>query len=73
MPRPPVQPWVPLPGHKNLDGRARHTPTLVRQKTYVLGGRNGNQLFNDLWVFDTECFQLDLLTETCTFGSQGLP
>ncbi|KAL2635492.1 hypothetical protein R1flu_006971 [Riccia fluitans] len=77
MPRPPIQPWVPLPGHKSLEGRAGHTATLVGQKFYVLGGRNGNEFFNDLWVFDIEssswtCLQKHVPLEARAYHSATL-
>ncbi|MCO5583746.1 hypothetical protein L7F22_037660 [Adiantum nelumboides] len=48
-------------GHRSLKGRAGHTATLVGKDIYVLGGRNGNEFFNDLWMFDTETEQWKLL------------
>lgn len=46
--------WQRLPGHRNLKGRAGHTATLVGTRIFVVGGRNGNVFFNDVWVFDTK-------------------
>jgi tRNA wybutosine-synthesizing protein 3 len=43
-----------FPGHRNLKGRAGHTATLVGTRIFVVGGRNGNVFFNDVWVFDTK-------------------
>lgn len=44
-----------------MKGRAGHTATLVGKKIYVFGGRNGNIFYNDVWVFDTETEQWQLL------------
>ena len=30
---------------------------MVGKRIFVLGGRNGNTFFNDIWVFDTETEQ----------------
>ena len=43
-----------MTGHRSLKGRAGHTATLVGKKIFVIGGRNANVFYNDVWVFDTE-------------------
>ena len=60
-----------LSGHRNLRGRAGHTATLVGKHIYILGGRNGNEFFNDLWVFDTEKEQWDLLQAKVPFSPRA--
>lgn len=59
--------WQLLPGHRNLRGRAGHTATVVGKDVYILGGRNGNEFFNDMWVFDTEGEQWKLLQAKVPF------
>lgn len=63
--------WQRLPGHRSLKGRAGHTATLVGKDIYVLGGRNGNEFFNDMWLFDTEAEQWKLLQPKCPFSPRA--
>lgn len=54
-----------------MKGRAGHTATLVGKDIYVLGGRNGNEFFNDMWVFDTEAEQWKLLQAKAPFSPRA--
>eukprot|EP00250_Pteridium_aquilinum_P008330 c17857_g1_i1 orf=135-2555(+) len=63
--------WQRLPGHRNLKGRAGHTATLVGKDIYVLGGRNGNEFFNDMWVFDMEAEQWKLVQAKTPFSPRA--
>ncbi|BBN05779.1 hypothetical protein MPTK1_3g15870 [Marchantia polymorpha subsp. ruderalis] len=63
----PPCPWVSLPGHRGFKGRAGHTATLVNSKVYVLGGRNGNEFYNDFWQYDIELSKWTLLHKHTPF------
>eukprot|EP01018_Ginkgo_biloba_P037843 Gb_11255 [translate_table: standard] len=63
--------WQKLPEHRNLKGRAGHTTTLVGKQFFVLGGRNGNEFFNDLWVFDIEVEQWKQLQQKVPFAPRA--
>ncbi|KAJ7565645.1 hypothetical protein O6H91_02G068800 [Diphasiastrum complanatum] len=63
--------WQRLPGHRNLKGRAGHTSTLVGRKIFVLGGRNGNDFFNDMWIFNTETEQWKQLQQHAPFSPRA--
>ncbi|KAI5077798.1 hypothetical protein GOP47_0007622 [Adiantum capillus-veneris] len=55
----------------SLKGRAGHTATVVGKDIYILGGRNGNEFFNDMWVFDTEAEQWKLLQSKTPFSPRA--
>ncbi|KAH7422716.1 hypothetical protein KP509_12G021800 [Ceratopteris richardii] len=63
--------WQRLPGHRNLKGRAGHTATLVGKDIYILGGRNGNEFFNDMWIFDTEAERWKLQQSNAPFSPRA--
>ncbi|CAM6097154.1 unnamed protein product [Calypogeia fissa] len=67
--RPPL--WNSLPGHRLLKGRAGHTITLVGKKLFMIGGRNGNEFFNDLWEFNIETKQWKLLQKHTPFTARA--
>ncbi|OAE28811.1 hypothetical protein AXG93_3096s1250 [Marchantia polymorpha subsp. ruderalis] len=61
-------PPVSMPdGHRGFKGRAGHTATLVNSKVYVLGGRNGNEFYNDFWQYDIELSKWTLLHKHTPF------
>jgi N-acetylneuraminic acid mutarotase len=58
-------------GHPVLKGRAGHTTTLVGNKLFILGGRNGNLFFDDLWVFDMDLEQWNQLQQKVPFAPRA--
>lgn len=63
--------WQKLQGHPVLKGRAGHTTTLVGNKLFILGGRNGNLFFDDLWVFDMDLEQWNQLQQKVPFAPRA--
>ncbi|GLJ50853.1 hypothetical protein SUGI_1083270 [Cryptomeria japonica] len=59
--------WQKLPGHQSLKGRAGHSTTLVGNKLFIIGGRNGNEFCDDLWVFDSELEKWNQLKQKAPF------
>ena len=47
-------PDIASPEYPSPDSRSFHSMTLINGKFYIFGGVNGDQLYNDVWVFDPE-------------------
>lgn len=54
-----------------MKGRAGHSATLVGSKIYVFGGRNGNIFHNDVWAFDTDTEQWQLLQAHASISARA--